>query len=136
MEMTTKTINSSRQILLSILFFICSTSFDIYAQKKDKIQIVLLGTFHLTPSSEDVYKNKKIDLNSPKKQKEIQEIVSKLVTFNPSQICLEYPMENQSEMDSIYNAYKIGRYKLRDNERDLFGFQAVRELNIRTPTCK
>jgi len=133
--MTSNKFNRVGQILFSILFLTCCTLSNIYAQKKDKVQIVLLGTFHLTPSTSDVYKNKKVDLNTPTKQKEIQEIVSKLVAFNPSQICLEYPMEYQLEMDSIYNAYKMGRYKLRDNERDLFGFQAVKKLGINTPTC-
>lgn len=133
--MTSNKFNRVGQILFSILFLTFCTLSNIYAQKKDKIQIVLLGTFHLTPSTSDVYKNKKVDLNTPTKQKEIQEIVSKLVAFNPSQICLEYPMEYQLEMDSIYNAYKMGRYKLRDNERDLFGFQAVKKLGINTPTC-
>lgn len=116
---------------LLTLFFLIS---EIYAQN-DKIQIVLLGTVHLTPSTSDIYKNKKADLNSTLKQNEIQEVVNKLVAFNPNQICLEYPLENQLEMDSIYNAYKVGRYKLRDNERDLFGFQAVKKLGLKSPTC-
>ena len=120
---------------LNIAFFIFLSITKIYAQKTDKIQIVLLGTFHLTPSTDDVYKNKKIDLHSISKQKEIQEVVNKLVAFSPNQICLEYPIEYQIEMDSIYNAYKNGLYKLRDNERDLFGFQAVKKLGLKSPTC-
>ncbi|MBY0477171.1 MAG: hypothetical protein K2Q24_05970 [Chitinophagaceae bacterium] len=122
-------------ILFCILFLTCLALADIHAQKKDKVQIVLLGTFHLTPSTSDLYKNKKIDLHTISKQKEIQEVVNKLAAFNPQQICLEYPMEDQIEMDSIYNAYFMGRYKLRDNERDLFGFQAVKKSGIKTPTC-
>ncbi len=112
-------------------FLVSST----YAQQNRKIQIVLLGTFHLTPSDQDLYKNKKIDLHSPAKKQEIQEIVNRLAAFNPSQICLEYPMEDQLEMDSIYSAYKIGKYQLADNERDLFGFQAVKKLGLKSPTC-
>jgi len=133
--MTSKKLNRVGQILLSILLLTCFIPSNIHAQKKDKVQIVLLGTFHLTPSTSDVYKNKKADLKSPIKQKEIQEIVNKLVAYNPSQICLEYPIEDQLEMDSIYNAFILGKYKLRNNERDLFGFQAVKKLDIKTPTC-
>ena len=133
--MTSKSFGWKGQILLSISFAICFSIPKIYAQKIDKIKIVLLGTFHLTPSNTDVYKNKKIDLHSVVKEKEIQEVVNKLAAFGPNQICLEYPMEDQSEMDSIYNAYKMGSYKLADNERDLFGFQAVKKLGIKSPTC-
>ena len=53
-------------------------------------------------------------------------MVNKLVVFSPTKICLEYPIEDQLEMDSIYNAYKMGQYKLEDNERDLFGFQSIK----------
>ena len=126
---------AEKKILYCVLFLSCFILSKVNAQKKEKIQIVLLGTFHLTPSADDLYKNKKVDLNTLKKQKEIQEVVSKIIAFNPSQICLEYPMEYQFEMDSIYKAYKMGNYKLRDNERDLFGFQAVKKLGINTPTC-
>ncbi len=123
------------QLVLCTLFLAYLTIFKVYGQKKDKIQIVLLGTVHLTPSTSDIYKNKKIDLNSPEKQKEIQAVVNNLVAFKPSQICLEYPMEYQWEMDSIYNSYTTGGYKLKDNERDLLGFQAVKKLGIKSPTC-
>jgi hypothetical protein len=124
-----------RKVLLCSALAICCFVTKIDAQKQDKIQIVLLGTFHLTPSTVYLYKNKKIDLHSPVKEKEIQEVVNKIVAFTPTQICLEYPMENQAEMDSIYTAFKTGSYKLRDNERDLFGFQAVKKLGIQSPTC-
>jgi Family of unknown function (DUF5694) len=127
--------NFIRHVLVSISLITCFFIPEIYAQKNNRIQIILLGTFHLTPSSVDLYKNKKIDLHSAVKEKEIQEVVNKIVAFNPTQICLEYPMEYQQEMDSIYAAYKMGHYKLHDNERDLFGFQAVKKLGIQSPTC-
>lgn len=123
------------KIVLSITILICFSIKTTFAQKNGKIQIVLLGTFHLTPSKADVYKNKKIDLNTEVKKKEIQEVVNKLVAFSPNQICIEYPMEDQLEMDSIFNAYKKGSYKLRDNEKDLFAFQAVNKLGLQSPTC-
>lgn len=133
--MATKKIIRPAQMLVSICLVLSFSISKMYAQKNDRIQIVLLGTFHLTPSTADLYKNKKIDLHSSVKDKEILEVVNKLVAFKPSQICLEYPMEDQPEMDSIYNAYTKGRYKLADNERDLFGFQAVKKLGIQSPTC-
>ncbi len=124
------------QKFLSILIMatLCPAAL-LHAQPKQKIQIVLVGTVHLTPSTVDVYKNKKIDLSSKEKQKEIAEVVNKLAAFKPDKICLEYPMEDQLEMDSIYSAYLKGIYKLADNERDLFGFQTVKKLGLLTPTC-
>jgi len=107
----------------------------IYAQKKAKIKIVLIGTLHLTPSKEDVYKNKSINLHTKQRQYEIQQVVNKIVSFHPNQVCLEYPIEDQFEMDSIYNAYKAGHYQLKDNERDLFGIQSAKKLGLAKLTC-
>ncbi len=124
----------------AVYFFIMSAllylgQFSVLAQQQAKVKIVLIGTMHLTPSTSDLYKNKKIDLHTAAKQNEIREVVNKLAAFKPDQICLEYPMEYQWEMDSIYAAYKAKKYALRDNERDLFGMQAVNKLGLTTPTC-
>jgi len=127
--------NSVCHFIVCFLLMFCFGIFEGLGQKSNKIQIVLVGTFHLTPSTSDMYKNVAIDLHSPKREREIQEVVSKLVAFNPNQICLEYPMQDQLKMDSIYKAYLAGDYKLRDNERDLFGFQAVKKLGLKSPTC-
>ena len=123
------------QLTFTLLAFLCFSVISTKAQKKEKIRIVLIGTLHLTPSKEDVYKNKSIDLHTPKKQLEIQQVVNKIVSFNPNQICLEYPIEYQFEMDSIYNAYKLGQYELKDNERDLFGIQSSKKLGLKNLTC-
>ena len=64
-----------------------------------------------------------------------QEVVNKIAAFRPNQICLEYPIENQLEMDRIYHAYKVGQYALRDNERDLFGIQSAKKLGLKNLTC-
>lgn len=123
------------KVILCICTLCWTVTFATYAQKTQKVQIVLIGTVHLTPSTTDLYKNDAIDLHTPEKQKEIQEVVNKIVAFKPTQICLEYPMEKQRTMDSIFNAYQNGQYKLKDNERDLFGFQAVKKLGLKSPTC-
>lgn len=120
----------------ALTLIVClSLPFKLCAQTKEKVKIVLLGTVHLTPSAVDVYKNKAIDLHTEKKQNEIREIVNKIAAFNPDQICLEYPMENQSKMDSIYSAFKSGNYTLKDNERDLLGIQTAKILGLKTLTC-
>lgn len=83
--------------------------FNSNAQNR-KIEIVLVGTVHLTPSTSDIYKNKKIDLKSDKRKAEIREVVQKIVNFKPDQICVEYMIEDQKEYDSIFNAYRNGDY--------------------------
>lgn len=119
---------------LTIIFIFLSLC-GINAQKNNKIEIVFVGTVHLTPSTTDIYKNKKIDLKSDKRQNEIREVVKKIVEFKPNQICVEYMIEDQAKYDSIFNAYKGGKYKLKDNERDLFGMQAALKLGLKSPTC-
>jgi hypothetical protein len=114
------------KIISFIILFIISLS--SFAQQKE---IVLMGTIHLKPSSLDMYKNKEIDLNSSKRKAEIKYVVDKIVQYHPSKILVEWPKADQAQLDSIFNLYLSGNYKLKKNERDLFAFQACKALNVK-----
>ncbi|WP_025784435.1 DUF5694 domain-containing protein [Sporosarcina sp. D27] len=81
-------------------------------QKKAKV--LVLGTFHMFEHD---------DLNSEKRQTEIEELVSKLAIFKPTKIAVEMVAEENVELNEKYIHYKSGSNNLEMNEIDQVGFR-------------
>ncbi len=120
-------------ILVSTVFFV--TFLNAQKLKQKKIKIVLMGTLHFEPSETDVFKNNALSIYSTQKQKEIEEVVGKISSFKPSQICVEYPITKQKELDSLYNEYYNDRFKLTKNEIHQLGFKASKKANLSRVTA-
>src|SRR5258708_1540856 len=73
----------------------------VSGDSKNKIRIALVGTVHFTPSAVDAYKNAALDVMGERRQSEIQQVISKFISFRPDQICIEYPISGQKQMDSV-----------------------------------
>ncbi len=114
---------------------ICVFSTITFTQAQQKIKIVLVGSLHFTPSKSDVYKNDAVNINGAKRQAEVAEVITKLAAFKPNQICIEWPYAEQLEMDSIYNEFLKGNYKLTDNERDQLAMNLGKKLQLKKLTA-
>lgn len=55
-------------------------------------------------------------LNSEKRQREIEELVSKLEKFKPTKIAVEMVPEDSESCNEEFKQYKLGTYKLKMNE--------------------
>lgn len=119
-----------KPILFILALFIFVLSSFGQTQATQKIKIVLLGVPHFTPSPTDVYKNEGFNPESKKGQKEIAEVVNKLVAFKPNQICVERELDYQPKLDSLYEEYLKGNYKLQVSEIDQLGFQTAKKLAL------
>lgn len=95
-----------------------------------KTKIALLGTVHFEPSTSDVFSNDELIISGAKRQREITEVLDKLEEYNPSKICVEYPLENQRSLDSVYHAFLEGKYELQDDEIDQLGFNLAKRLDL------
>ncbi|MEQ8924657.1 MAG: DUF5694 domain-containing protein [Fulvivirga sp.] len=116
---------------VSIVFiFIFASVFELYSQTltqdKTKPQIALLGTFHFAGSS-DLLSVEIDDLNTEKRQREMQELIDKLKEYNPTKVVLEYPY-GKTKLDSIYQRYREGNHQLSINERQQIGFRLANQL--------
>jgi len=110
----------------------------IEQQNSDKILIdpahpptkaLLLGTFHFGYPNLDAHKtdsSKMVDVLSPQRQKEIQQLVDVLASFKPTRIYVE--SSNQVRIDTLYNNYRTGKSPLRRNEIDQVGFRLAKQL--------
>jgi len=111
----------------------------LHAQDKfpDKIRVILLGTFHYGATS-DRNSTPFADLFSPKRQKELIELVASLQKVHPSKVFVESPPANQAKYDSLYSLYK--KNELTDtnilrNEIVQIGFRLANSANLPAPVC-
>lgn len=94
--------------LLSLLaYFFVGAS---YAQTKPT-QVLLIGTFHFNNPGADVAKVKTFDVTTPKVQAELETLTDKIHLFHPDKVFVEWPWNEQSDLDALYAQYLGGTYE-------------------------
>lgn len=99
------------------------------AQLTERPEILVLGTFHMANPGHDVHNMQIDDVLSPKRQKEMEEVVKVLGRFHPTKIAIE---SSGSDRVKQYSDYLSGRYTLSSNEIDQLGFRLAKELGHQT----
>jgi hypothetical protein len=92
-------------------------------------KVLLLGTFHFGYPNLDGHKTdsaKYIDVKSPQRQNEMQELAEVIKRFQPTRIYIE--SSDKSYMDSLYREYRAGRFVLGRNEIFQLGFRIAGEM--------
>jgi len=105
-------------LLLVLTFHTDSSAQNNQASAKKPV-ILVLGTYHMTGSGEDV--------TTPKRQKEIEELVARLKHFRPTKIAVEALFDN-AKVNESYGQYLDGTYQLSRNETNQIGFRLAKEL--------
>jgi len=102
---------------------------DFLEQRKPKAKIMLLGTFHFKDAGLDSYKPEhEIDILSPQRQREVQEVVDLLAKYKPTKIAVEWKPEYQAKTDEKYAQHLAGELKLTSNEIHQLGFRLGKKL--------
>jgi hypothetical protein len=100
-----------------------------------KIKVYLVGTFHFNSSDSDVIKGTKVDMSTPAKQRELDELVSKLQKTQADKVFVEWKQEyRQRFVDSTYALYRKGQREVgnqRDNNNEVvqIGYRLAKKLN-------
>lgn len=118
-------------ILFLVFTVIIGCSERISAQKNNKKEALLVGTFHYNNPGLDVAKTKSFDILSEKSQLELEQISSKIKTYNPTKIFVEWPYNEQKKLDSLYQLYKEGKYFTNDNLSDFYMKNEIIQLAFR-----
>ncbi len=103
-------------------------------------QALLIGTFHYHNPGADVVKTKSFDILSEKSQTELETITDKIKAFDPDQVFVEWPYDEQQELDSLYQLYLAGSYFENDklsnfylkNEIFQLAFRAAKKSGIKS----
>lgn len=116
-----------------ITFLIATTTFG--QESKHKTKILLIGTIHFETPHLDQFELKTDDFLAPKRQKELEELTEILKRTNADKVMIERPLNQQTQIDSLYNAYLQNRYKLTVSEREQIGFRLAKKLNLKHINC-
>ena len=120
--------------LLTCIFLVFIWTNSIGQTNHKRIKIILLGTFHLNQSLDSVSKLHS-NLFTAKRQKEVTDLVEKLVRQKPDKIFLEFTPNNQKFYDSIYNDYVNGKepekLKIKANEIFQFGMKTAKKVGLK-----
>ena len=98
--------------------------------KKANHKVLTLGVFHFDRSRDgsDLVAKNHIDITTEQNQNELDSIIQKLRAYNPSKIAVEWRPEHQKMLDSLYQEYISGNYKLGKNEAFQIGFKLAKIL--------
>ena len=97
-------------------------------QTTQKPTIMILGSTHLANDGLDVYNTKMDDVRSPKRQREIEQLVEQLKEFKPTKIALEVDEIYDAEFETKYQGYLKGTYELKRGEGDQIGFRLAKQM--------
>lgn len=93
------------------------------------IEALVLGTYHMANPKADLVKTEIRPTLSPDRQKEIAEVVERLIDYSPSKIMVE-AVPPAETLSAKYQAYLNGNHELGRDEREQIGFRVGKELRI------
>ena len=92
--------------------------------------LLILGTPHFGNPGRDTINVRVPDVLTVARQREIEAVVDRLAAFRPTHIAVEWPAEDQAELDQRYADFRAGRRQLSTNERDQIGLRLAARLNL------
>jgi hypothetical protein len=94
------------------LLLLCCALLTLSSRAQSKpAELLLLGTFHFQNPGADLVKTKTFDVLAAKPQAELAVMTDKLKAFGPQKIFVEWPYNEQTELDELYQAYRGGKYE-------------------------
>ena len=94
-------------------------------------EVLLIGTFHYNNPGQDAAKTKSFDILKEKSQFELEEISSNIKRYNPTKIFVEWPYNEQKELDSLYQLYTKNLYFKNDSLSDFYLKNEIFQLAFR-----
>jgi hypothetical protein len=94
-------------------------------------EVLLLGSYHMDNPSLDLHDMKADDVLSPKRQTEIEDLVTVLERFRPTKIAIEWDAGSQPQLDRAFGAYLNGKQELTRDERQQLGFRLAKNLGLK-----
>jgi hypothetical protein len=91
--------------------------------------ILVLGTYHMANPGLDSYNVEADDVLSPRRQREIGELLDRLEQFAPTLIAVEAKYGRETWPDR-YERYLAGDYELGRSEIEQIGFRLARRLGL------
>jgi hypothetical protein len=110
-----------------MLLILSAVPLTAWPQQATRREILVLGTFHMANPGRDIHNMQADDMLSPRRQKEIAEVVEVLKRFRPTKVAVEADVGSQP-VTQRYADYVAGKYTLTRNETEQIGFRLAKEL--------
>ncbi len=110
-----------------LILGVMAISVACWAQADARPEILVLGTYHMANPGHDMFNLKADDVQSPKRQQEIAQLIEVLKKFHPTKIAIESDVTSQ-KAGQQYSDYLAGKYTLSRNEDDQIGYRLAKEL--------
>ena len=128
---------TSLKLLVLLILFSCNQSKENIPQSTSSEnlplkEVLLIGTFHYNNPGKDVAKTKSFDILSEQSQSELETIAQKIKHYNPTKIFVEWPYNEQKELDSLYSLYLNDNYFSNENLSDFYRKNEIFQLAFRT----
>lgn len=95
-------------IVFSFFFFLVVL---LTAQEKMASKdVLLIGTFHYNNPGADVAKTKSFNILSESAQNDLENMTASIKDYNPTKVFVEWPYDEQKELDSLYLKYQEDTY--------------------------
>lgn len=107
-------------------------------EKENPKDVLLIGTFHYNNPGADVAKTKSFDIMSESAQNDLEKMTASIKAYNPTKVFVEWPYDEQRELDSLYQKYQEGTYFesdslsrfYRENEIFQLAFRVAKANNL------
>jgi hypothetical protein len=101
-----------------------------WPQSNVRPEILILGTYHMANPGHDIHNIQADDVLAPKRQAEIEHLLSVLKKFRPTKIAIEADVGSK-QVEREYADYLAGKYALSRNETNQIGYRLAKELGHR-----
>ena len=113
--------------ILKALLLALTSCIVLTASAAERVEILVLGTFHMANPGRDLFNTKADDVLAPKRQAEIAEVIETLKRFGPTKIAVERTAGDE-RIAKDYADYLAGTHELTRNEIEQLGFRLAKEL--------
>jgi hypothetical protein len=93
-------------------------------------QILVIGSYHMSNPGLDAVSVKADDVLSPKRQREIDELATRLASFRPTKVAVEIPFGRDSMSNAFYRRYVQGTHAPDRTEMQQLGFRVAKTANL------
>jgi len=93
------------------------------------VEVMIVGTFHMSNPGKDLHNVKADDVLSPKRQGEIESVVNNLARFRPTLVAAEWPADIAEQR---YAGYAKGTLPPSHNEVVQLGFRLAKQAGLST----
>ena len=123
-------------VTLSVLAALALTPLPARAQfatlggKTAGAEVLVVGSYHMSNPALDAVNITADDVLAPKRQREIEELASRLARFRPTKVAVEIAFGRDSVSNTLYRRYLQGAHVLDRTEMQQLGFRVAKSAAL------